>query len=301
MIPSAKPQEPADIYSPEGIKSVLARLRYAPQKKLGQNFLIDPELLEYLISAARIQPDDLILEIGPGLGQLTRLLAHTGASVQSVELDKILFGFNETYFKGDRRVSIQLEDGVHFLEQLAASQPEPHHQYKLVANLPYQITSPVLFAIMKLADRLPEAVITIQRDMAERITAQPGNSERSVITVLLELNHTIEILRTIPAAAFWPQPKVESAVVRIKRFDESLLGDLDPQGFSAMVRHCFQKKRKMMKNALAGKPPLPNSQQEAADFLVQAGIEPTLRPEKLSVKAYVKLWQVISLRERAMP
>jgi 16S rRNA (adenine1518-N6/adenine1519-N6)-dimethyltransferase len=271
--------------------SVAALLRahgLHPKKSLGQNFLVDPGVLGQIASAAGLTADDVVLEVGAGLGTLTRVLAEQAGRVVAVELDEELAAILRDQVAGLANVQVLQADILRLSNLPVAGVPLVHLGYKVVGNLPYYITSAVLRRFLETEPRPQRLVVTVQREVAERIVAGPG--EMSLLAVSVQFYGRPRIVARIKAGAFYPPPQVDSAVVRIDvaRQPPVLLEEgIGERVFFRVVRAGFGQKRKMLRNSLSAGLALPTTRIEEA--LERAGIDPRRRPETLSLEEWAGL------------
>jgi len=256
--------------------------------------LIDPAALSRIVAAADLSPDDIVLEVGPGPGGLTERLLEQAGRVVAVELDSAMVLLLRERLGGDRRLSIVEGDILQLsptdLTGLTApSDGAPHRLYKVVANLPYYITSAVLRHLNESPLRPCLAVFTVQREVAARLVAAPG--KMSVLAVSVQLYGKPRVVARVPAGAFYPRPKVDSAVVRIDYFDTLPLSEEAIESFFRVVRAGFGQRRKQLHNALSAGLALPDAFVRAA--LEQADIDPRARAETLSVAQWIALFQAL--------
>jgi 16S rRNA (adenine1518-N6/adenine1519-N6)-dimethyltransferase len=258
-----------------------------PKKSLGQNFLHDPNALEKIIEIADITPETTVLEIGPGTGNLTRVLAREAARVIAVEVDERLIPLLHAEFAGQPRVEIVHGDILDLdISARLAGQP-----YVVVANLPYYITSAILRHLFEEVTPRPERIIvTVQREVAERITAAPG--DMSLLAVSVQFYGRSQIAMHLKPAAFWPRPDVESAVVRIDVYGAPPVDVPGESGFFRVVRAGFGQKRKQLRNALSAG--LHLDKRQIDDLLTASGIDPTRRAETLSLSEWAALTQAVA-------
>jgi 16S rRNA (adenine1518-N6/adenine1519-N6)-dimethyltransferase len=259
----------------------LASLGIQPKKGLGQNFLVDPAHRARIVAAGDLTPNDTVLEVGPGPGVLTELLAQQAGRVVAVELDDRLIPFLRERFAAQAHVTIVHAD---ILEsdpgELVDGQP-----YKVVANLPYYITSAAIRHLLESNPAPDVLVLTVQREVAERMVAQPPHM--SLLALGTQFYATGKIVARIPAGAFYPAPKVESAVVRLDRRAETVAGDVTAERFFEVARAGFSQPRKQLRNSLAaGMRMAPG---EVETWLDSAGIEPRRRAETLSLDEWAAL------------
>jgi 16S rRNA (adenine1518-N6/adenine1519-N6)-dimethyltransferase len=274
---------------------------FRPKKSLGQNFLIDPIHQTRIVASAHLARSDAVLEIGAGDGSLTALIAAQAGRVVAVELDERLIPGLEERFKAQPHVIIVhgdilgMDPGDLMLgksspaARAAFPSPGPDLSYKVVANLPYYITANAIRKLLECTSPPSLLVLTIQREVADRIVAMPPNM--SVLAIGVQFYCTVEIVDRIPAGAFRPSPKIDSAVVRLERRNEPLFPFLDNAHFFAVVRAGFAHPRKQLRNSLAIG--LGVSASRAEDSLLQAGILPQRRAETLTLAEWGRLSEAV--------
>jgi len=264
-------------------RQVLRRYGLRPRKGLGQNFLVDRRALERIVEAAELTPADTVLEVGPGVGQLTRLLAEAAGRVVAVELDPQMVAALRQELAGLPNVEI-VEADILQVDPAALAGRVP---YKVVANLPYYITSAALRHLLEAQPPPSLLVVTVQEEVAARITAQPP--EMSLLAVSVQFYGRPRRVARIPAGAFYPPPKVDSAIVRIDVYPpgERPVQVDDVEWFFRVVRAGFGQRRKQLRNSLAAGLHLTAAEVEAA--LQRAGIDPHRRAETLSLEEWARL------------
>jgi 16S rRNA (adenine1518-N6/adenine1519-N6)-dimethyltransferase len=253
--------------------------------KLGQNFLVDAEAIQHIAASIGDLTGRTVVEIGPGGGAITGELAARAAHVLAVELDHELALHLRVHFPPDR-VAVIEQDVLQF--DFAAASAAAGERLLVVGNLPYGITSPILLKLASSHASLDRAVLMVQREVADRVTAEPGSRDYGLLSVTVQLYGPAQRLFTLPPSAFSPPPEVHSTVFRWRfapRFTE--LG-VEEASFLRFVRQCFAQKRKTLANNLraAGVPP-----EAVAAALSQAGIDPLARAESLSIETFAALWQ----------
>jgi 16S rRNA (adenine1518-N6/adenine1519-N6)-dimethyltransferase len=276
---------------PLDVRTLLRKFNLQPSKGLGQNFLQDQFALQKIIEAAEIEPTDSVLEIGPGLGSLTRYLALSARSVTAVELDRKLFPVLESVLSPYK--NLRLIQGDILKLSSAALMDKPG--YIVVANIPYYITSAVIRHLLE--DEIPprRVVLTVQKEVAERICAEAG--EMNLLALSVQVYGKPSITAFIPAEAFYPQPKVDSAVLRIEVQTQSFLPTNRLDAFFILIKAGFSQKRKTLRNSLSGG--LRVSQVVSEKMLSGAGIDPGRRAETLSLEEWGRLCQqYISSKEQ---
>lgn len=269
---------------PLPVAQLLRQAGLHPKKRLGQNFLQDPHILEAIAQSAEIQPTDWVLEIGPGLGSLTRYLANAAQQVVAVEIDDALFQILEQVLAPWDNVQLVRGD----ILRLSLADLIQVENYLVVANIPYYITSAVIRHLLEAPRHPRRMVLTVQKEVAERICARPGEMNLLALSVQV-YGHPSVVLR-IPAGAFYPAPKVDSAVVRIDLYRQAYLPDEHLETFFRLIHAGFSQKRKTLRNALAHGLNIDTSHIE--HLLLQAGIEPQRRAETLSLEEWRRLTDI---------
>jgi 16S rRNA (adenine1518-N6/adenine1519-N6)-dimethyltransferase len=266
------------ILSPSQIRALGIRT----SKSLGQHFLIDERTLQRVVDAAELSPDDTVLEIGAGLGQLTEELGKRSKLVVAIEKDRRLGEFSRDKFKNRRNVKIVIRDALLFDP---ATLPRG---YKLVGNLPYQITSPILRKFLEHENPPASIVITIQKEVGERVIAKPGSRDRGVLTVTVEFFGKAEIVGKVSRSAFWPQPEVGSVILRITPVNNQQRA-INRQVFFRVVKAGFSAKRQKLVNALSRSLKLPKDQ--VYTWMKDGTVDPNSRAEDLDLDSWIRLAQ----------
>ena len=254
------------------------------KKSLGQNFLTDQNYIQKIIAALNLQPDETIIEIGPGRGALTRYLVESGANVIAIELDKDLIPLLQNEFALYENFQIIGQDALK-VDFSAIVNPQSAIRIKLVANLPYYISTAILQRLIEQREVFSEFVLMLQREVVERITAKAGNSERGFLTVLVEAYCEAEKLFDVPPTAFRPAPKVWSSVVSLKpKIGVEIKND---KLFRQIVSAAFRQKRKTLQNNLKNAPDF--QYLDVAAILEKININLNYRAEKLTLEEWIKL------------
>jgi 16S rRNA (adenine1518-N6/adenine1519-N6)-dimethyltransferase len=275
--------------APYDVRRTLRAAHVRPRKSLGQNFLVDEDALRRVASAAEIQPEDVLLEIGAGPGSLTRHLAAQAGRVVAVEIDPLLIPLLTAALSAFSNVSIVQGDILALpIEQLVGNAAPGN--YKVAANIPYYITSAIVRRLMESSVSPSLMVLTVQQEVADRICALPG--KMSLLALGVQYYGTPAIVGSIPAEAFYPAPKVDSAVVKVELHNPTRNGEAAGRLFR-VARAGFSQKRKMLRNTLSAGLALPPKNVETS--LVQAGVDPKRRAETLSVAEWVALAESLSL------
>lgn len=266
------------------IPHLLRKYGLRPHKGLGQNFLQDPAALEKIASAAEIQPGDTVLEIGPGLGSLTRYLAASAREVVAVELDRHLLPPLKAVLSPYPNVRIIHGD----ILELSLGDLSLEQNYVVAANIPYYITSAVIRHLLESQPRPRRVVLTIQKEVARRICEHPG--DMSLMALSVQVYGQPKIAAQIPAGAFYPAPSVDSAVLVIEIYPAPLIPAELLETFFKLIKAGFSQKRKILRNSLSSG--LSISPASAASLLEQAGIDPQRRAETLSIEEWQRLAEI---------
>ena len=269
---------------PLDIPALLKQFGLRPRKGLGQNFLQDDRALREIVASAAIKPTDDILEIGPGLGNLTRYLALAAHSLTAVELDQALFPALKTVVAPYKNVRLVQGDILKLIPANLMKSPD----YLVVANIPYYITSAVLRHLLESGGHPRRLVLTVQEQVAERICAKAG--KMSLLSLSVQVYGTPSIVAYIPAEAFYPAPKVDSAVLRVEILSEPLIPMPLLDTFFTLIKAGFSQKRKTLRNSLSGG--LGIAPAGAEKMLAAAGLDPMRRAETLSLEEWNRLCTV---------
>ena len=249
-------------------------------KRLGQNFLIDPNIVRKIVALAEVQPTDSVLEIGPGRGILTEALAHAAGRVAAVEIDPRLHGYLTDRQADWPNVILVLADALAYpLEQLPVGTI-------VVANLPYYISTPLLFRLLEHRDRFPRMVLMLQDEVADRLVAKPGNSDYGVLSVMAQYAADVTKAFKVSAQCFRPRPEVGSAVVLLRTRPQRELSAAEEPKFAALVKAAFAHRRKTLANSLRDEGYDPQPVMEAIEA---TGLSPAVRAEVLSVQQFMEL------------
>jgi 16S rRNA (adenine1518-N6/adenine1519-N6)-dimethyltransferase len=276
---------PAPLIDPAAVRQTLRDAGLRARHALSQNFLADVDVLEAILGEARAEPGRRILEIGPGLGFLTRGLLDAGAAVTAVELDRGIAAFLRDQFAPEiDDGQLRLVEGDALDQDLTGLVEPP---YDVVANLPYHITSPILHRLLSERPRPERLVLMVQHEVAERIAAPPGRM--SYLSVFVQYHARVRVAFKVPANAFEPEPAVESAVIVVEPFpDDDRLPDADAEdALWRLVQASFRERRKMIHNVLSRQLPVEPARVAAA--LDAAGIAPDRRPQTLAVGEWLAL------------
>lgn len=276
------------ITSPTELQRFLAEHDLAAKKSASQNFLIDGNIVRKILTEAQISKDDLVLEIGPGPGALTEALLETGCEVLAIERDEKLAPLLKR-FPGSDNLSIVCDDFLEFpLEEHMKKMLPPGKKAKVVANLPYHITTPILGMLVPLHMYFSDLILMVQKEVADRFIAEKGTKDYSSFTLFLQFFSEVSYCFTVEPNCFHPRPSIQSAVVHLKLRPPPSIDY--PESFFLMLRTAFGQRRKMMRASL--KKFYPSSLVE--NSLEKLGKNPLLRPEELSLDEFIKLYQILS-------
>ncbi|MGE5620227.1 MAG: 16S rRNA (adenine(1518)-N(6)/adenine(1519)-N(6))-dimethyltransferase RsmA [Sphingomonadaceae bacterium] len=279
---------PENLPSPEEVeqltpKALLQRLGLSARKAFSQSFLTDKYVVRDIIEAAELRPTDEVLEVGPGLGVLTRELVKVAGRVVAVELDRALAELLPRLVSDPDKLVVVQGDILAFDPATVFRGP-----YKVVANLPYHITSPALRHLLTTRAKPTLMVVMVQKEVAERIAAKPGDT--SFLSVMVQLYAKVTVVRHVSAASFFPAPKVDSTVIKLEVYERLPEGVDDPEALLAMVSGAFSRRRKQLHNSLSQAMWFPPG--GVFEVLEAAGIDPTRRPQTLSVEEWIRLYRV---------
>ena len=258
----------------------LGELGIRPHKRLGQHFLIDADVIQRMVTAAAIHPEDNVLEIGPGLGALSEILVKEAGRLILVEMDALLAERLAARFARDRHVQMIAAD---FL-RLELKDMFQERSLKVVASLPYNAATPILFRLLDQRTQFPQATVMLQREVAERITASPGTKAYGVLSVLIQLYATTETVCSVGPRSFFPAPQVHSQVIKLIFYKEPRVEVADESLFRQIVKAAFNQRRKTLRNALRG---VGGADLEAVGQ--RADIDLQRRGETLGLEAFARL------------
>ena len=269
------------IASREVTRYILETFGLRAKKKFGQNFLINEKVVRGIAEYAQVGPGDLVLEIGPGIGTLTQALAETGARVKSVEIDRSLLPVLARTLEGYPNVEIVPGDVL----KIDLAEVTEHRPFTVAANLPYYITTPIIFALLEQDLPLQRLVVMVQKEVAERMIASPGGKEYGPLSLALQYYSRPRLAIPVPAHDFMPAPRVDFMVVVCEKREQPPVS-ASPKAFFQVVRAAFSQRRKMLSNCLKT---LGLSADQVKELMAQAGIDPKRRGESLSMEEFGQL------------
>jgi len=271
------------------IRQELKEYGLIPRKRLGQHFLIDRNILNKVIRTAKIEKEDVVLEVGPGLGEMTLALARHAKRVIAIEIDPKLVAILKKKMEDLPNVEVVRSDILRLnFNQFLEKEGQP---IKVVANLPYQISTPLLFRFIESKEVFATFTLTLQKEVAERMAAPPGRKEYGPLSIFTQMFLDVSIRFFIKPSAFFPPPKIESAVVHMAWKEKPIIETEDDAWFKRVVRACFGYRRKMLINALKhSEINLPESVELRMERI---GIDPRRRPETLTIREFVSLSEAL--------
>ncbi len=292
------------------ISKSLERAGLHPKTKYGQNFLIDLNLLDILIKGSDIQKTDVILEVGTGMGSLSKLMAPLAGAVVTVEIDRDLQALAAKELRGLKNITMLSCDALrnknHMREDVLVAVREtlasiPNSRFKLVANLPYNVATPIISNLLTVDPFPDRMVVTIQKELAQRIVAEPGCKDYSALTIWMQSLCDCEILRILPPSVFWPSPKVDSAIIRVTPNAAKRSRIVDLEYFHSRLRALFFHRRKFLRSQLFTATQDDLSKPQIDEILEKLGLAPNLRAEQLSVEQIMELLEATRAMTEANP
>lgn len=286
----------AYLATPTATAGIIKKYGFNFQKKFGQNFLIDANILEKIIDAAEITKEDCVIEIGPGIGTMTQYLAEHAGWVAAIEIDKNLIPIlNETLSEYDN-VTVMNEDILKVDIGKLAQEKNEGRPVKVVANLPYYITTPIIMGLFESHAPLSSITIMVQKEVADRMQVGPGTKDYGALSLAVQYYARPEIIMNVSPACFMPRPNVGSAVIRLTRFKEPPVSVEGEKKLFSVIRAAFNQRRKTLANALAGSSSLVDekgnmmkvTRQDVYDVLNKMGLGQTIRGEALTLKQFAE-------------
>ena len=286
----------AELGNPKNTIAVLQKYQFNFQKKYGQNFLISPDILEEIIEAAQITKDDFVLEIGPGIGTMTQYLCEAAGAVVAVEIDTNLIPILKDTLSEYNNVEVLNEDILKVDIAKLAEEKNGGKPIKVVANLPYYITTPIIMGLFESHVPIDSITIMVQKEVADRFVAKPNTADYAAITLAIESAGSAKVTRNVSRNMFFPSPNVDSAVVRID-IDRHKLDGENAALLHKLIRGSFAMRRKTLTNNLSVA--FQMSKQDATDLIVACGFNPLVRGEALSLADYIKLARALEKMQNA--
>ena len=268
---------------------IIEKYRFSFQKKFGQNFLIDSNILEKIVDSAELTEQDCVLEIGPGIGTMTQYLAERAGSVVAVEIDKALIPILEETLQDYDNVTVINDDILKVDINRLVEEKNGGRPIKVVANLPYYITTPIIMALFEKHIPLQSITIMVQKEVADRMQVGPGTKDYGALSLAVQYYSKPEIVARVPASCFMPRPNVDSTVIRLERYDEPPVEVADESYLFAVIRASFNQRRKTLVNGLTNAGNLGVSRPDVEKVLAEMELSPTVRGETLTLEQFAEL------------
>ena len=286
----------AELGNPQNTIEVLQKYRFNFQKKFGQNFLIDTHVLDKIIDASGVTEDDFVLEIGPGIGTMTQYLCERAREVVSVEIDKNLIPILSDTLKNYSNVTVINEDILKLDICKLAEEKNQGKPIKVVANLPYYITTPIIMGLFESHVPIDSITIMVQKEVAERMQEKPGSKEYGALSLAVQYYAKPEIVANVPPNCFMPRPNVGSAVIRLTRHEKPPVEVEDEKLMFRIIRASFNQRRKTLANGLNNSPEIHLPKEVIQESIVSLGVPENIRGEALSLEQFAELSNEIGQR-----
>ena len=283
----------ANLGNPKNTIEIIQKYEFMFQKQFGQNFLIDTHVLEKIISAAGITKNDCVLEIGPGIGTMTQYLAENAGHVVAVEIDRNLIPILKETLADYDNVTVINEDILRVDIKALAEEYNGGKPIKVVANLPYYITTPIIMGLFESGVPIDNITVMVQKEVADRMKEGPGSKDYGALSLAVQYYAEPEIVANVPPNCFIPRPNVGSAVIRLTRHKEMPVEVKDPALMFKIIRASFNQRRKTLQNGLGNAPELPYTKEQIAAAIAEMGLTPTIRGEALSLAQFAQLSDIL--------
>ena len=284
--------------NPQNTIAVLQKYNFSFQKKFGQNFLIDTHVLDKIIRSAEITKEDMVVEIGPGIGTMTQYLACAAGKVAAIEIDKALIPILEDTLEGYENVQVINDDVLKVDIAKLAKEENGGRPIKVVANLPYYITTPIIMGLFDNHVPLKSITVMVQKEVADRMQVGPGTKDYGALSLAVQYYAKPYIVANVPPNCFMPRPKVGSAVIRLERYDEPPVQVEDEKLMFRIIRASFNQRRKTLANGLKNSPELQFSKEEIEKAIEGIGKSVSVRGEALTLEEFAALSNLLCESER---
>lgn len=280
--------------NPQKTIEIIKKYEFCFQKKFGQNFLIDGHVLDKIIAGADVNKDDLVLEIGPGIGTMTQYLAEAAGTVVAVEIDRNLIPILEETLAEYDNVTVLHADVLSLDLNQLVQERNNGRPIKVVANLPYYITTPIIMALFEQHVPIENITVMVQKEVAARMKAGPGTKDYGALSLAVQYYAEPYIVANVPCNCFMPRPNVDSAVIRLTRYDKPPVEVKDEALMFKMIRASFNQRRKTLVNGLNNSSELTLTKEQIMDALEKAGLSPSVRGEALTLEQFANLANILA-------
>ena len=282
--------------NPKNTIEVIQKYDFDFQKKFGQNFLIDTHVLEKIIEESGITKDDFVLEIGPGIGTMTQYLCENAREVAAVEIDKNLIPILADTLSAYDNVEVINDDILKVDINKLAEEKNGGKPIKVVANLPYYITTPIIMGLFESHVPIDSITIMVQKEVADRMQVGPGTKEYGALSLAVQYYAKPQVVLTVPASCFMPRPNVDSAVIKLERYKEPPVKADNEKLMFGIIRASFNQRRKTMTNSVCGCAELGITKEKLIEALEECNLSPTVRGEALTLEQFAKLSNILNAR-----
>lgn len=283
-----------DLYQAAVTKAIIAKYNFDIQKKFGQNFLIDGRVLNKIVDAAEITKDDFVLEIGPGIGSLTQFLSYNAGKVCAVEIDKKLMEVLDETLADFENVEIINDDVLKVDLNALIEEKNQGKPVKVVANLPYYITTPIIMGLFEKNVPMKSMTVMIQKEVAERMVAGPGTKDYGALSLAVQYYSNPYLVANVPQNCFIPRPNVDSAVMRLEKYENPPVKVKDEDLMFKLIRASFQQRRKTLVNSITNVAKLGLDKEKILSVIEGCGHTPTIRGEALTLAQFAALSDAFS-------
>ena len=279
--------------NPQKTIEVIQKYEFAFQKKFGQNFLIDTHVLDKIIASANITKEDMVLEIGPGIGTMTQYLACAAREVVAIEIDKMLIPILQDTLSAYDNVTIINEDVLKVDLNKLAEEKNGGRPVKVVANLPYYITTPIIMGLFENHVPLHSITIMVQKEVADRMRMGPGTKDYGALSLAVQYYAEPYLVANVPQNCFMPRPKIGSAVIKLTVHEKPPVTVRDEKLMFRLIRASFNQRRKTLANGLNNSPELHYSKEQIAEAIEKLGTSPSVRGEALTLEQFARLSDIL--------
>ena len=279
--------------NPQRTIEVIKKYEFCFQKKFGQNFLIDGHVLDKIIAGAGVTKDDMVLEIGPGIGTMTQYLAEAAGKVVAVEIDRNLLPILQETLSDYDNVKVIHADVLSLDLEKLVQEENGGRPIKVVANLPYYITTPIIMALFEQHVPLANVTVMVQKEVAARMKSGPGSKDYGALSLAVQYYAEPYIVANVPCNCFMPRPNVDSAVIRLTRYEEPPVQGKDEKMLFKIIRASFNQRRKTLQNGLNNSSELNFTKDQIAAAIAAAGFSPSVRGEALTLEQFARLTDIL--------